>query len=431
MLFKFAYEVGLIFLTIIAAPKLLYQWIFHKKYRLSISQRFGIGFPKIDKGPRTLIWVHAVSLGETKAVSSIVKRIKKEHPEALIVTSSVTETGFAEAEKSMPEADHHVFLPLDFIWNVKPLIKQVKPDVVILCETDFWYNFLRCCKNEGSSILLVNGKISNRSLQRYKKFPWYSRRIFGLIDQFCVQSDHYKDRFLELGIDSCKIHITGNIKFDANYPTLSSADLLAWKEKLGIDPNNMVLVAGSTHHPEEKLILDSMQKIWENIPEITLLIVPRHEERFEVVAGLLNQSSISYQRYSQGADKRNRGKVILVDAIGVLRQCYQLADVAFVGGSFTTAVGGHNIIEPSGYGVPMLYGPHMHQQPELVELVQKYGAGLQVDSSQLAEKLQFLFQNTAARQKIGRNGLEMVQELKGGTEKTYKTIFLDKNACNK
>jgi 3-deoxy-D-manno-octulosonic-acid transferase len=423
MLINFIYDFLLICLAMVSLPTLLYQWIFHKKYRQSLPQRLGIGFPKIEKGEKKLIWVHAVSLGETKAVSTIVKRIRKNHPDALVVTSSVTETGFAEAKKNMPDADYHVFLPLDFLWIVRPIIDQVKPDIVILCETDFWFNFLQRCKKQGADIFLVNGKLSKRSLQKYKKFSWFSDRLFTMIDLFCVQSEHYQERFLDLGINKEKLIITGNIKFDSSYPAMTLQELNEWKKKLGIPEDNLVLVAGSTHNPEEKMILDALEEVWKKIPNITLVLVPRHPERFDEVAALLDKKGILYNRFAQIHKKKEGAKIILMDAMGLLRQCYQLADIAIVAGSYTTKVGGHNIIEPAAYGVPVIYGPYMHTQPELVELVQRYQAGLQVNCEQLVAHLTTLFNDPSEREKIGKSGTLMIQELQGAADKTYQTIF--------
>ena len=242
------YDFFLLLIGMIALPKLLYQMTFHKKYRNSLKQRFGIGFPEIDKGSKTLIWVHAVSMGETKAIAALAKKLKKRSENVILLFSTVTETGLAEGKKSIPEADYHVFLPFDFNWIIKPIVKRVKPDRVILCETDFWYNFLNASKDEGAHLSVVNGKISVNSLKRFLKFPSFSHKLFSLIDSYCVQSSHYKERFLQLGIPEEKITVTGNIKFDSSFPKLSKEELNNWKLKLGIQPDDHVVseyVAGN------------------------------------------------------------------------------------------------------------------------------------------------------------------------------------------
>ncbi|NGX43240.1 MAG: 3-deoxy-D-manno-octulosonic acid transferase [Chlamydiae bacterium] len=423
MLFNLVYDLVLMVLAIATLPQLLYQMLFHKKYRTSLLQRLGVKFPQIKKNGHKLIWVHAVSVGETKAVSTLVKKIKKAQGNALILVSTVTETGFAEAKRSIPEADYHVFLPFDFNWIIKPIVNQVQPDEVILCETDFWFNFLKNCKNRGAKISLVNGKLSKRSLQRYLSFPSFTKRVFSLFDLFCLQSKHYQDRFLQLGIPKEKLQITGNLKFDADMTRMQEIELHNWKKKLGINTKDLVLVVGSTHDPEEKIVLDAVKGLWEHIPDVSVVIVPRHPERFNEVANILERKRIGYRRYSQPQTGNGQEKVILLDAMGLLKQCYQLADLALVAGSFTSKVGGHNIIEPSWYGVPVLFGPHMHSQPELLELVEKYQSGIQVDNNNLADVLKRLFSDPNERKKIGDAGLQMVDGLTGATKQTYKILF--------
>lgn len=414
------YDLFLFLIALVALPKLLFQMAFHKKYRNSLMQRFGIGFPKIEKGNRKLIWVHAVSMGETKAIASLAKQLKKESGDAVLIFSTVTETGLAEGKKSLPEADYHVFLPFDFAWIINPIVKQVKPDQVILCETDFWYNFLRTSKKVGAHIAVVNGKISERSMNRFMKFRSFTDKVFAQIDRFCVQSSHYRDRFLKLGVPEEKIVVTGNIKFDSHFPKLSSEELLEWKGKLGIKPDDHVLVAGSTHDPEEKIILDACKEVWKADPHLKVLIVPRHPERFDEVAQLLKRRGVEFSRYSE--DCSHETPVVLVDAMGVLRQCYQLATLAIVAGSYTPKVGGHNIVEPCWYGVPVLFGPHLHSQPELLEIVKEYHAGWQVEKEQLAESIKTLLLDPKQREELGGSGTRLVTDLKGATKKTLTNL---------
>lgn len=415
------YDLFLFLIFLAALPKLLFQMVFHKKYRNSLKQRFGVGFPQIEKGDRKLIWVHAVSMGETKAIATLAKQLKKELEDPLLIFSTITETGFAEGKKSLPEADYHLFLPFDLSWIIKPIIKQVKPDQVILCETDFWYNFLRISKKMGARISVVNGKISERSMNRLLKFRIFANKVFTQIDRFCVQSSHYRNRFLKLGIPSEKIVVTGNLKFDSHFPKLTQEELLNWKEELGIKPDNHVLVVGSTHDPEEKIILEACLDVWKVAPHLKVLIVPRHPERFEEVAQLLKKRGLNFSRYSERV--RHETPVVLVDAMGVLRQCYQLATVAIVAGSYTPKVGGHNIVEPCWYGVPVLFGPYLHSQPELLEIVKEYHAGWQVEKELLTQSIKKLLLDPKQREELGSGGTRLVSMLKGATQKTLNNII--------
>ncbi|MGA8164636.1 MAG: 3-deoxy-D-manno-octulosonic acid transferase [Waddliaceae bacterium] len=422
MLQSILYDIFLLIYFLLLLPKLFYQCIVQKKYRQSFRQRFGFRFPDIAKNGKKLIWIHAVSVGEAKAIATLAKKLKQEQENALLIISTVTETGLAEAKRSLPEADYHVYLPFDFLWIIKPIIRRTQPDLVILCETDFWYNFLRSCKEVGASIILVNGKLSERSMRKFQKFPSFTWQLFSCIDLFCVQNSHYRERFFTIGISTNQLVVTGNLKFNGDYPCLSEKELVEWKHQLGIPSQDLILVAGSTHDPEEKLLLTSLTEIWEKIPHLTLLLVPRHPERFDEVAKLLQKQKIPFRRYTQCGPSKTTEKVLLVDTIGILRKCYQIADLAFVGGSYTSKVGGHNIIEPSWYSVPVLFGPHMHAQPGLVELVRQYHAGLQVFKENLTTVSLRLLEDSHERKAIGRAGGQMVKDFTGAMERTCQAI---------
>lgn len=404
------YDLILFLVALLSFPAFLYNWVFHKKYRNSLTMRLGFGLPKIDKGTRSLIWIHAVSMGETKAVAKLAKRLKARGDNPVLVISTVTETGFAEAKRAISEADYHLFLPFDFNGMIQPLVKMARPDLVILCETDFWYHFLKCSKAMGAKIVLVNGKLSEKSLKRFKMIPWFSQKLFSLIDLFCLQSEHYRARFEHLGISAEKMVVTGNLKLDSDVPRMDSQALAHWKITLGINPHDKILVVGSSHDPEEKLILDVIKKVWEKVPQLTVLFVPRHPERFREVAELI-QKETSHKK-----------RLILIDQMGQLMKCYQLADLAIVCGSFTSRVGGHNIIEPSWYGVPVLFGPFLHSQPELLELSLRYGAGFQVLEEQLEDKIVQILQDNEMRSVMGEAGLRLVSDLAGTTERTFHVI---------
>jgi 3-deoxy-D-manno-octulosonic-acid transferase len=422
MFFSILYEISLVLVGLATLPKILYMRLVHKKYKHSLFRKFGNGFPIIEKGDRPLIWIHAVSVGETKVAASLVKRLKVENKNSLIVVSSVTETGHAEAQRAIPSADFHVYFPFDFSWVIKPIVKRVNPDLVILCESDFWYNFLSTAKGQGAKIALINGKISERSLKRFQATPFFSKRLFDQIDLFCIQNKHYMERFeaLQLPVEKKRL-ITGNMKFDDACISLSADQLRDWREQLGVKSSDQIIVVGSSHDPEEKNLLKSLQELWKKFPDLKAILVPRHPERFNEVANLLQKQAIPFQRFT-AINKQAGAKVILMDTMGLLRKCYQLADIAIVGGSFTSKVGGHNILEPSWFGVPVLFGPFMHQQPELVELVQEYGSGQQVKFEECTPVIESLLKDQESRQKIGKAGLKMVGELHGATEKTFEAI---------
>lgn len=422
MILTVLYDLALILLSLLALPKLLYLWLVRKKYRASILQRFGKGFPTLEKNGGQVVWIHAVSVGETRAIAPLAKLIKERIPHTRLLVTSVTETGHAEAKRSLPFADTHAYMPLDFGWIIAPIVRKIKPDLVILCESDFWLNFLTAVKEEGGACVLVNGKLSERSMRRFLYGKFFTQRLFGLLDLLCVQNRHYAERFEKIGIEPSKIRITGNIKFDDSYPKLSPEEQQTWRAQLGLQPTDLVLVVGSCHDPEEKLILQALRPLWSRFEHLKVLFVPRHPERFNEVAALLQKEGIPFHRFSQIGGDKAASKAILMDTMGLLRKCYQIASLALVAGSYTAKVGGHNIMEPSWYGVPVLFGPEMHSQPELVELVKEYHSGLQVSPEDLQPTLEDLFSHPEKRQKLGQEGLTLVGDMQGATERTWTEI---------
>lgn len=414
-MFGFFYDICLHLFALASLPKVVRKWA---KYKTHLRQRLGKGFPRIDKGERQLIWIHAVSLGETKAVAPLVQKFKEGPNPPLILLTTATETGHAEGLKSAPQADYHLYLPLDFRYIIKPIVKQAKPDLVILTETDFWYHFQTAAKEVGAKLVLINGKISQQSFERLHKFSFLAKKLLAPFDHFYLQGELYKTRFAALGVPESKLTVTGNIKLDA---PLELCDVATLKKELGL-AHQPVLTLGSTHAPEEKIWLDALKQIWIHYPELKVFLVPRHPQRFESIAALLEQEDVPYARWSLGGSFE-AAPVMLVDAMGVLRTCYQLSDLTFVGGSFTSKVGGHNILEPSFYGKPVLFGPYMHSQPDLLDLVLSSHAGLQITPEAIVPTVLSLLDNPAAAHALGKAGQTLTSTSRGALDLTFHALF--------
>lgn len=418
----FFYNIAIFIITIFYLPILAYRRIFHKKYRHSLKYRFGFDFPHINKNDQKLIWVHAVSVGETKAIASLIKQIKQQQPNTIVVLSVITETGFAEGNKSIPEADYHVYLPLDLPFIIRPIVRRIRPDKVIICETDLWYNFLSESKKQGAKVFLVNGKISERSMERHCMFPAFTHCLFGLFDKICLQNDTYKARFEKMGLFTDYLKVTGNLKFDDDFPVAGEEELAEWRCRLQINDRDRVIVIGSTHNPEEELLLQALESLWKAYPDAKILLVPRHPERFDDVAGLLDKFRLSWGRLSLEGELTGKENIILIDAMGVLRQLYQLAEIAIVGGSFTDKVGGHNILEPVKYAVPILFGPYMFSQPGMGELVLKYKAGYQVDVDEVYSTLLKLLEDADLSDHMQQASDALFVEIQGALQRTFSEI---------
>jgi len=410
-LYDFLILVGFLFYL----PKL---WL-RKKSGAALRDRFGLPAADYRKSKTRLIWIHAVSLGETKAVAPLARMLKESFgPDVEFVVSSGTATGRAEVKKAIPFCDYSLYLPLDLTWVIRPLVNRLKPDLLIISETDLWINFISHCKRVGARCYIVNGKMSERSCRRFNTLTFWSRKLFSQFDHIAAQSEHYRNRYLKAGVAQNRVTVTGNLKLDHVHPP--TPDLDEWKRSLGFYHEDQILVIGSSHDPEERWFLEVLNGLWDSLPQLKVVIVPRHPERFDEVETLLQECGQPFKRYSESSDQPFR--ILLVDAMGVLKKCYQISDVALVAGSYTDKVGGHNILEPSEYGKPVLFGPSMWSQPELLELCLSYEAGLQVPMKNLGSVLARLFHDSGERQKLGGNGLRLIQDHKGATKRTFDLI---------
>lgn len=397
------YNIFLFLIYLIALPRFLLR------KRGNLAERFGKNLPDIPSTGKR-IWIHAISMGETRAVIPFLELLRKDMPDACIFISSTTETGHAEAKRSLPGLAGYFFLPLDFSWVMRRSMKKLKPDILLLVEGDFWYNMMKFAPK----VILVNGKMSEKSARRFGLVPFFSKPLFSELDFLCVQSQRFADRFIHLGVDPAKIVVTGNLKFDM---PLLQIDPEKWKKDLGIGPKDRVITIGSTHDPEEDMILTELEPLWEEFPTLKVILVPRHPERFEAVADLLKRIRIPFRRYSQAPEKDENPKVILIDAMGILNPCYRLSELAIGGGSFVDHIGGHNIFESVRLGVPVLFGPHMHSQKDLVDAILHAGAGQQVTIKELPTVVaSFLREPSIAMQQACRT---LSDEIYGATTRTW------------
>lgn len=421
MIVSFLYRCVYTICFISYLPAIAYCSIVHKKYRKSFFRRLGWDFPQIEKkGHGPLIWVHAVSVGDTQAVSGLVKKIKETIHEPTIVISTITETGFATAQ-TIKEADFCVFFPFDFSFAVRKALRTA-PDLVILSETDVWYQFLQQAKKKGAVIVTVNAKISKKSHERFKRFASFSKKLFSLIDAFCTQTEEMTERFSSLGVPSSKLFVTGSLKADVSVVHLSDEEKKALCKKLNILESDQVIVVGSSHDTEEEMLVLSLRSLLQQNPAIKLLLVPRHPERFSHVADFLKKQNITFHRFSNVEPSSPSAQIILVDAMGILRSCYQLATIAIVAGSFVKHVGGHNILEPAVYGVPVICGPYMHSQPLLLEQAKQFHAIALADRDTVCQTVSELLFDTQKYQTASQNARAMAHAAMGAVQKTLTVL---------
>jgi 3-deoxy-D-manno-octulosonic-acid transferase len=370
------------------------------------------------------IWVHAVSVGETIAAKSLLKSLKERFPEKKIVLSSVTETGRSIAVK-LEEVDLCIYFPFDYGFAVRKTLSAINPSCIIIVETEIWPNFLRFAGYRKIPVILVNGRISDRSFKKYKQFRWLFRRFLANISAFCMQSEEDARRIIEIGAPPGRVNNAKNLKYDIILSRFSPEKCREMREEYHIPPEISVLTAGSTHQGEEEIVINAYNTLIHENRKLLLVLAPRHPERAAKVIEILQRQGVSCTLRSD-LDERSgtlrNGEVLLLDTVGELMRFYALSDLVFVGGSLVP-VGGHNVLEPSSLRKPVLFGPHMSNFKEIVSLVLKYGGGVQVaDGRELEAAVRSLLDDEMKRNEIGSNGKKLLEENSGATKRHMEII---------
>lgn len=361
---------------------------------------------------KEVIWIHGVSVGEIKSAAPLYIRLRASHPDAFFLVTTTTTTGQAEARRSLSTADAICYLPIDFPWIVSRWVSKLKPKLFLLIESDFWPFLLHAIRKMGGKNILVSGKISEKSANRFKVLSFFSKKLFGAFDLLCVQNEEYEKRFLPFITDKKRLQVLGNLKLDIS---AQSVDIEAWREKLQCAPQTIAITC--THAPEEEEILEALLKN----QDLFFFLAPRHPDRFEEIAELLEKKKIPFCRFTELEKKRGDERVILIDVMGKLPICYALSRVAIVCGSFTP-IGGHNVLEPCLYGIPVIFGPHMHTQVEFTQRVLKAEAGFQVEISQLLATIDSILMNPSMEKKLKEAALEAASAGKGVAERTHLAV---------
>jgi len=374
---------------------------------------------------RPVIWLHAVSVGESIAARPLLKALRSRYPDHAIVVSNTTETGRGIVA-GFAEQDLCIYFPFDFLPAVWCALNRIKPRIVIIMETEIWPNFTREAARRSIPVLLANGRISDRSYARYLSFSWFFRHPLQLFSQLCMQTQTDRERIIAIGADPDRTLLAGNLKYDIPYRQVSEEERTTLRRQYGIPLTALVIVAGSTHSGEEEHVVAAYRTLLGEGAPLFLVLVPRHPERAGAVARLLEREQCASRRLSQinvhADDRFSHGEVLLVDAVGQLMNLYALADLVFVGGSLVPT-GGHNLLEPASCGIPTVFGPHMTNFREIAGLVLHYGAGIQIDGpEQLTETWRTLIGSVELRQVLGQNGLKLMRDKSGATEQHLECI---------
>ena len=416
----FFYSLLLALAMLVSLPFWLYQVLHHGKYRRGFSERMGRVPGRLGRvAAERIIWIHAVSLGEVLAVIGLVEQMRKKLPDHRILVSTTTDTGQFLARKRFGK-ENVFYFPMDFSFAIRPYLRTLKPELVVLAETEFWPNFLRLAPASGAPVAVVNARISDRSLPRYQRFRWAWRRVLANVDLFLTQTEEDKTRLESIGADPGRVSVTGNLKFDVNLPAAPPI-VESLRHSLATEGAGPVLVCGSTVEDEEPPLLKAFENVRVSHPRAVMILAPRHPERFDAVASLLQQMGISSYRRSRWQGEPLAGGVLLVDTIGELAALYALADVAFVGGSLVPR-GGHNIIEPAQHGVAIVTGNHTENFRDIVGLFQSRDAVRIAGLAELPLTLMHLLENGAERLALGRRAKETILSQMGATSRTLEAL---------
>lgn len=403
----------------IAWPYWAYLLMSREKYRAGLAEKLGRMEAREGMGP--CVWLHGVSVGEVLSLKPLVEETGRQMPEWEVVVSTTTRTGREVAEREYP--GQRVFhFPLDFSWVVDKVFRLIRPTCVLLAEGELWPNFLAVAERRGVPVAVVNGRLSEKSIRGYRMM----RRLLGAkyhgIRLWCVQSEREAAKVRMLGVGEESLIVTGNLKYDRGFSDKPSEAPGEVVELLG---GGRVLVGGSTHPGEDEALLWVFGRLKERFPDLRLVLVPRHPERWDDVAQLIADAGYEVVRRTalRGEPPGNRNKwVFLLDTLGELPSVYGLADVVFVGGSLVP-VGGHNVLEPASLGKPSVFGRYMFKSAGLAADIEEGGGGYMVrDKEELLEKCSLLLSSPEFAERMGNSAAAVVKSNRGASGRTLSAL---------
>lgn len=413
-------------LILLVLPVLLYRRTTQGKYRGGWDEKLW-GHVPVRSGQEDCLWLHAVSVGEVLQLQPIIASWRNSNPDWTIVISTTTRTGREVAEKHYPHCSI-CYCPLDFTWAVRKAFQRIRPTCLALIELELWPNLILEARQQGVKTVLLNGRLSEKSFRGYRKAGPLISRLLRCFDLIAVQNDDYRQRFLQLGVDPEQLLTAGSIKFDRLLTDRRSEKITELRNALQISSHNPVLMGGSTHAPEEEILLDLWRTLWQKQPQLQFILAPRHAERFEEVAQLATEKGYMVIRRSQPPETRpphtaeNTPHLFLLDTLGELSYCWGLADLAYVGGSLNQR-GGQNMMEPAAFGATVLFGPNTWNFAEVVSELKLRNACYEVaDPQELAIRFEELLDSPAQAQEMGQRAQQYVLTQQGGTAKTLTAL---------
>lgn len=408
---RLLYSLLIYLLQIPVAGYWFFRGVVNKSYKDRAGQRFGFGYPQLDK----CIWIHAVSFGEVQAAIPLTRAIRKRFPDHHMLLTTVTPSGAARVKALFGDTVTHCYIPFEMPIAVDRFFESVNPELALIMETEIWPNLYQGCGARDIPLILVSARISPRSVGSYHKFlPLFRDTLsHGII--IAAQSRADAERFRSLGASPVRTWVTGNIKFDIELP----ADLVQNGKELRRQTfgDRPVWIAASTHDQEEQQVLSAHRQLLQTYPDLLLVLVPRHPERFAVVADLIGNQRFELVRRTQARACEGSTNVFLGDTMGELPLFYAASDIAFVGGSLVP-IGGHNLLEPASLGLPVISGPHVYNAQDIADMFVELGACHIVSNAvELTAAVDELLADQSKTTALGRKGQEIVQRNRGALNK--------------
>lgn len=418
---KWLFNTVYVLLLTAIAPLIVWRMLRYGRYRRGLREKI-FGKITIQDDLRPVVWFHAVSVGEVIQLQKAVDEFRKQTADQFSVLVSVsTDTGYELAQTRFPGCQLTWF-PLDFSWAVRRAVRRVRPALIVLMELELWPNFLAECHSQNVLVAVINARISDRSYRGYSRIQWLMAPQFRSLSLVAAQTPTYAHRLQSLGVPPGRIRVTGSIKFDGVETSRSNPRTQQLRELFALAEDEVIIVAGSTQAPEERLVLEAWGRLRVDFPNVRLILVPRHRERFDEVAELISASGATPVRRSardtSGCPYPGKLPVILLDTIGELSACWGLADIAFVGGSFGNR-GGQNMIEPAAYGACVLFGPNTWNFRDVVQSFRDASACMQLGTPEdLLKAVEQLLKDAEFRRQLGNAARAVVQQQQGATSVT-------------
>lgn len=408
---------------LLASPWIVWSAFRHGKYREGFAEKL-LGRVSRRQGKKPCVWLHAVSVGEVNLLAKVIDELQRQKPECEVVISTTTKTGHELANNKYPA--HSVFYcPLDFSWATATACRRIRPDALVLAELELWPNLIRAAKHQGANVAVVNGRLSDNSFRGYGRLRPIVLRILRQLDLVAAQDSETAVRFQQLGAIEDRVHVTGSVKFDGVETNRNNPNTSQLREQFGFAAEDIVFLAGSTQAPEEAYALENYHKLLPDFPNLRLVLVPRHPERFDEVAQLLDKAGVSYERRSTIPPSAFSlpPSVVLVDTVGELGAWWGLATIGFVGGSFGSR-GGQNMLEPAAYGVATCFGPNTKNFRDIVaQLLAADGAQVVEDAAELERFVRRTLEDPDWAQSLGQRAQQLVISQQGAVVKTVKLLL--------